>query len=70
MATHAKKPSFAGVLPSPAQLVVYHTPWSNLGKVVGPALLFRPQLLVMSLGVHLELELVRVDNLFSAVLAL
>lgn len=70
MTTHAKKPSSAGGWPSPAQLVVYHTPWSHLGEIVGPALLLGPELRVMSLGVHLKLELVGVDNLFPAVLAL
>ena len=43
---------------------------SGGGKVIGPAFLLRPKLLVVSSSVDLQLDLVRVDNLLAAVLAL
>lgn len=39
-------------------------------EIIGPALLLGPQLSIVSFGVDLELELVGVDNLLAAVLAL
>ena len=39
-------------------------------EIVGPALLLGPQLGIVCRGVNLELELVGVDNLLAAVLAL
>ena len=43
---------------------------TSLLEVVGPALLLGPQLGVVRLGVRLELNLVGVDDLLAAVLAL
>lgn len=42
----------------------------NLLEIIGPALLLGPELLVVSVCVVLELDLVGVDNLLAAVLAL
>lgn len=47
-----------------------HQQMPDLLEIVGPALLLRPKLRIVRLSVHLKLELVRVNDLLAAVLAL
>lgn len=45
-------------------------PATATSKIIGPALLLWPQLLIVGAGVNLELNLVCVDDLLTTILAL